>query len=69
MNQPNQSMNFNPGPKPAGGNNRTWLIVGIVVLVLCCCCIVVAIVGWQYGDQIMKSLQGSAGTSMLMQMV
>jgi hypothetical protein len=67
MNQPNEPMNFNPGPTPTGGNNRTWLIVGIVVLVLCCCCVVGGVLAWQYGDQILKSFQGSGATSILMQ--
>jgi len=63
---PNQPMNFNPGPTPAKKNN-TWLIVGIVVLVLCCLCVIVGFLGWTYGDQILKSMQGS--TSALVQLI
>lgn len=49
-----------PAPEPtpdAPKKNNMWLIVGIVIVVLCCCCVIVAIAGWQYGDQILKSIQ------------
>jgi flagellar basal body-associated protein FliL len=68
MNQSNQPMNFNPGPAPTKKNNTTLIIIIVAVVILCCCCIA-AVVAWQYGDQILKSLQGSAGTSTLLQML
>jgi hypothetical protein len=36
--------------------NNTWLVIVLVVLVICCLCIVVGFVGWNYGDQILKTL-------------
>ncbi len=57
MNDQNQPMDFNPGPTPTPTkkNNTTLIIVIIVVVVLCCCC-VVGVLGWQYGDQVLKAL-------------
>jgi len=48
-----------PTPMPEEPKkNNTWLIVGIVLVVLCCCCLIVGVAGWQYGDQILKAMQG-----------
>jgi hypothetical protein len=40
--------------KPKKSN--TWLIIVVVLVVVCCLCIVVGFVGWNYGDQILKTL-------------
>ena len=53
----NDQISSNPmtdGPKK---NNTTMIIIIVAVVVLCCCCITVAGL-WQYGDQIMKAIQG-----------
>jgi hypothetical protein len=38
-------------------SNTTLIIAAVVVVVLCCCCITIGIL-WQYGDQILRALQG-----------
>jgi len=71
MTNQNQSMNFNPGPTPAspsGKKNNTTLIIIIVVVVVLCCCCVAGVAAWQYGDQILKAIQGASGTGMLFHM-
>ncbi len=47
-----------PSPAPAEPQKKsnTALIVGGIAVVLCCCCLAFVVVGWQYGDQILKSL-------------
>jgi hypothetical protein len=51
---------FNPPPvsmEPAPKKTNTTLIIVIVIvaLLLCCCCLVV-ILGWTFGDQILRGL-------------
>jgi len=41
---------------PAPKKNNTPIIIGVVVVLLLCFCCVVAVVGWQYGDQIMQQM-------------
>jgi hypothetical protein len=38
-------------------SNTTLIIAAVVVVVLCCCCITIGIL-WQYGDQILRAIQG-----------
>lgn len=49
-------MNEMPGSSDAPKKNNTPIIIGVVVVVLLCCCCITAIVGWQFGDTIMQSL-------------
>ena len=41
---------------PAPQRNNTPIIIGVVVGLLLCCACVVAVLGWQYGDQILQQL-------------
>ncbi len=48
-----------PTPMPdAPKKNNTPLIIGAVVVVLLCCCCIVGVAAWQYGDVILKAIQG-----------
>jgi hypothetical protein len=49
-------MNEMPVSPEQPKKSNTGLIIGIVVVVLLCCCCITAVVGWQYGDTIMQSL-------------
>ena len=49
-------MNEMPGTPDAPKKNNTPIIIGVVVVVILCCCCITAIVGWQFGDTIMQSL-------------
>ena len=53
MNEMNE-MPVSPNGTPK--KNNTTIIIAVVVVVLLCCCCITAIVGWQYGDTIMQSL-------------
>lgn len=56
----NDNMNVTvPTPMPdAPKKNNTPLIIGAVVVVVLCCCCLASVLAWQYGDQILKALQG-----------
>jgi hypothetical protein len=49
-------MNEMPVSPEQPKKSNTGMIIGIVVVVLLCCCCITAVVGWQYGDLIMQSL-------------
>ena len=49
-------MNEMPVSPETPKKNNTPLIIGVVVVVLLCCCCLIAVVGWQFGDTIMQSL-------------
>jgi len=44
-------------PEAPKKNNTPIIIAVVVVVLLCCCCLSIA-VGWQFGDQIMKAING-----------
>ncbi len=44
-----------PAPEAPKKSNTTLIIAGVAAVVLCCCCIG-AVLLWQYGDQILRSL-------------
>ena len=46
-----------PLPEEPKRSNTTLIIAAVAVVVLCCCCITIGIL-WQYGDQILKAIQG-----------
>lgn len=48
-------MPVSPTPEQPKKSN-TGMIIAIVVVVLLCCCCVAAGLAWQFGDQIMQSL-------------
>lgn len=50
-----------PLPEEPKKSTNTWLIVGIVVVVLCCCCLITLGLLYQYGDQILQTLNFSTG--------
>ncbi len=50
-----------PMPEEPQRGTNTWLIVGIVLVVLCCCCLISLGFLWQFGDQILKTLNLSIG--------
>jgi hypothetical protein len=53
----NRDMSAGRSPMPEKPRkNNTWLIVIVALLAVCCLCIVVSLVGWTYGDQILKTL-------------
>lgn len=61
------NQDYPPAPAPAPlpdeprrGTN-TWVIVGIVVVVLCCCCLITGALLYQFGDQILQTLNFSTG--------
>ena len=46
-----------PTPETQPKKKNTTLIIAIVALVLvCCCCACLAILGWNFGDQIIYEL-------------
>jgi hypothetical protein len=46
-----------PAAETAPKKNNTTLIIAIVAVVLvCCCCACLALVGWNFGDQILYEL-------------
>lgn len=53
----NDQMQMPPSVDQPKKNNTTLIIAIVAVVVLCCCCVLVG-VAWQYGDQIMKAIQG-----------
>ena len=44
-----------PQPEQPKRNN-TWIIILVVVLVICCVCAGIITLGWQFGDQLLKTL-------------
>lgn len=41
----------------SSNNNRTLIIVAVVALVLLCCCVAaIGVIGWFYGDEIVRQL-------------
>ena len=50
-----------PLPEEPKKSTNTWLIVGIVVVVLCCCCLITLGLLYQFGDQILRTLNLSTG--------
>lgn len=53
----NQDMSSARPPMPnKSKKGNTWLIVIVVLLVLCCLCVIVGYFGWNYGDQLLKTL-------------
>lgn len=49
-------MNEMPDTPETPRKSNTGLIIGVVVVVMLCCCCITAVVGWQYGDAILQSL-------------
>jgi hypothetical protein len=43
---------------PAPKKNNTPIIIGVVVVVLLCCCCLTVVLGWQFGDAIVKAIGG-----------
>jgi hypothetical protein len=48
---------ISPAPEEPRKSNTTLIIAAVAVVVLCCCCIGLGIL-WQYGDQILRAIQG-----------
>jgi len=46
-----------PLPEEPKKSNTTLIIAVVAVVVLCCCCIALGIL-WQYGDQLLRAIQG-----------
>ena len=46
-----------PLPEEPKKSNTTLIIAVVAIVVLCCCCITIGIL-WQYGDQILRAIQG-----------
>lgn len=51
-------MNEMPVTPEAPKKNNTPIIIGVVVVVVLCCCCLTAVLGWQFGDQILQALGG-----------
>ncbi len=49
-----------PLPEEPKKGPNTWLIVGIVAVVLCCCCIITLALLYQFGDQILQTINFSS---------
>ena len=45
-----------PAPEEPKKSNTTLIIAIVAVVLLCCCCIAIGL-AWQFGDQIMNSIQ------------
>ena len=45
-----------PNPEQPRRNNTPLIIGAVVAVLLCCCCITIYLL-WQFGDQIINSLQ------------
>jgi hypothetical protein len=46
-----------PAPVEPKKTNTTLIIAVVAAVVLCCCCIALGL-AWQYGDQILRMIQG-----------
>jgi hypothetical protein len=36
--------------------SNTGLIIAVVVILLCCCCVLIGVLGWNFGDSLIKML-------------
>lgn len=37
--------------------NTTLIIILVILVLLCCCCVVLGVAAYQFGDQILQSLE------------
>ena len=48
-----------PPVQPKKSNRTIWIVVAIIAVLLCCCVIVAIVLLYQYGDQILNSINGT----------
>lgn len=55
MNEPVYESAPLPPAEPKKSNN-TMIIAIVAVVLLCCCCLCIGVLGWQFGDEIVRQL-------------